>query len=235
MSRTFRLLGASATVACLLGAPGIASAQSFSFTPPAGVMSYRLAFVTSDTIAATSTDISTYNGFVTSEAALDTSLPSTTWTAIASTSSISAASNISCGATCDANDPIYLIDGTTEVATSAAALFAGTILNAIAEDENANSVAPGYVWTGSNADGSAATGDELGSSNPSFGDTGYTPYLLTIQPPLPYFYDSSATLPIFAISGEIDVPEPMSLSLLAMGGLATGMVRRLRRKRPVTA
>ena len=135
---------------------------------------YRLAFVTDDTTDATSSDITTYNSFVTAEAALNLSLPSTTWTAIASTSGVNAATNISCGSACDSNVPIFLVDG-TEVATSAAALFAGAILNPIDEDENGN-LLYGYVWTGSNADGTAATGNELGSSTPvlglnSFGST----------------------------------------------------------------
>jgi hypothetical protein len=50
------------------------------------------------------------------------------------------------------------------------------------------------------------------------------------------FHDyDDAVHPIYAISGVITTPtvsEPATLSVLALGGVATGLVRRLRRKRP---
>ena len=220
-----RLLGASATAACLLGVPGIARADLL-FTPPPGVTAYRLVFVTDDTTAATSSDISTYNAFVTADAANNALLPSTTWTAIASTASVDALTNTACSAACEANDPIFLVDG-TEIATSTTALFTTGILAFLDEDENGNPDSS-PVWTGTNSDGTAATGHELGSSRPEVG-ADETSAWLNGDGGRP----ASGLLPLYAISGEIDVsaPEPMSLSLLAFGGIATGLAGRFRRRR----
>src|ERR1700744_4626362 len=91
------LFGASAALACLLGLPAIARAD---FVPPPGVTDYRLIFVTADGTSATSANIADYNSFATSEAALDPNLPSTTWTAVASTDLVDAVSNIACTPDC---------------------------------------------------------------------------------------------------------------------------------------
>ena len=53
---------------------------------------------------------------VVAQAALNPAFPATTWTALASTAGQNAAANVSCGAACDSSDPIFLVDGTTEVA-----------------------------------------------------------------------------------------------------------------------
>ena len=51
------------------------------------------------------------------------------------------------------------------------------------------------------------------------------------------FNSSSSNFPLYAISGQLNVPastpEPMSGALLLVGGAATGLVRRLRRRQPV--
>jgi hypothetical protein len=148
--RNLSLLGVSAGLACLLGLPAVARAD---FVPPAGVTDYRLIFVTTDTTAATSSNIADYNSFATNEAEQNPDLPSTTWTAVASTDAVSAVSNIACTPDCS-NIPIFLVDG-TDVATSSTALFnAATVslLNGIDEDQKGTSVS-GYVWTGSFSDG----------------------------------------------------------------------------------
>jgi hypothetical protein len=216
-------LAVSVAAVCLLALPGPASAGSF--IPPVGVTSYRLAFVTDDKANGFSTNIASYNSFVTADAANNPSLPSTTWTAIASTASISASSNISCGGACSNLVPIFLIDG-TEVATSADAMFSGAILNTIDETEN-GVLSSSYVWTGSNADGSAATGHEMGSTGPVAGTDSSANFMFDV-----ITGTADASLPLYAISGKISVvPEPTSLSLLAFGGVVAGLLRKRGRRR----
>ena len=202
---------------------GTQDAQA-QFTLPSGLSAgstYRLVFLTSGATAATSTDISTYNSFVTAQAALNSSLPSTNWYAIASTATTSAAANIGCGGSCG-TDPVYLVNG-TEVVASAANLFAATptgwitLLSAINVFQNGQTdINPDYAWTGSLNDGSAAAA--LGSNFVSEGwsvvsDNGYLSSGFT---------DSNTTpLEMYAISGELTVPaavpEPGSMPLMASG------------------
>jgi hypothetical protein len=242
--RRMPLLGASAALACLLGLPAIARAD---FVPPPGVTDYRLIFVTADGIDATSANIADYNSFATSEAALNPNLPSTTWTAVASTDQVSAVSNIACTPDCS-NIPIFLVDG-SEVTTSSTALFntaTVSLLEGISEDQYGNSTG-GYVWTGSFSDGTAniQTFDqeifdstmgnggavEVGFSGPTDGaaidiGTGWF-----VGDPT----DGLTQEPIYAISGVISTPEPGTVSLLAFGGLMAGLARRFRRRhKPAT-
>jgi len=233
-SRDLPLWRMTAAIVCLLGMPVAANAGA-TFTQPdlATGSTYRLAFITSDPTTATSSDIATYNSFAASEAALNTSLPSTTWSAIASAGSTSAVMNLdaSCTGSC-LTDPIYLVDGTTVVATSQGNLFGGTILNQIIEDENGNPSSAFYVWTGSTSAGGISPNGALGAATAQVGSN---------LSPLTYGYvlqagnlafDTTGLHPIYAISGELTVvPEPVSGSLLLVGGAATGLVRRLRRKR----
>jgi hypothetical protein len=220
-------VGASLSAMCLLGVSSVALAS------PGGVAEYRLAFVTDADIAGSSADIATYNQFAATQAALNTSLPTTTWKAIVSTATMSAANNISCGAACNANVPIFLIGG-TEVATSTINLFRGSagIMNVIAEDENGASASGAYVWTGSNSDGTAATGHVMGESAPVFGwnEIGFPGFMFGYGET-----GESDTLPVYAISGALSaVPEPTSLSLLAFSGAAIGLMRKFRRRRRAT-
>jgi hypothetical protein len=218
-------LGASvAAVSLLVGAPCVARASE-----------YRLAFITSDTTEAESTQIATYNLFVTGEAALNPNLPTTTWTAIVSTPYEDAATNISCGSSCNGNVPIFLVDGTTEVATSTNALFSGSILNLI--DENPNGASSGYgsyVWTGSNSNGTAASGYQLGYSNPVTGWNYYTSDMINIG----FTYPDTDSLQLYAISGVLNTasatPLPAALPLFATGLGALGLFG-WRRKRKTAA
>jgi hypothetical protein len=235
--RNLSLLGASAGLACLLGLPAVARAD---FVPPAGVTEYRLIFVTADPTTATSSNIAEYNSFATSEAALNPDLPSTTWTAVASTDAVSAASNIACTPDCS-NIPIFLVDG-TKVATSSTALFSAatvSLLNGIDEDQNGNFVF-GYVWTGSFSDGtqniqtidSEPYDSTLGNGGPiEFGYAGNTDGTALDSGEE---WPADGSEPIYAISGVIStVPEPMTASLLGFAGIATGLVGKLRgRRRP---
>lgn len=228
LARDFPLLRVSATIVGLLGLPVAAQA---SFTPPnlPSGSAYRLIFVTSDTTDATSTAISTYNTFVTTAAGFDSTLPSTSWSAIASTSTTSALNNVDavCSTIGCQSAPIYLVDGTL-VANNQSDLFSQAAINPISEDENGTSYS-GYVWTGSTSGGNSSSA-AMGSASAEVGNN-------TFSFPSDYFdigfsYTNATKLPLYAISGQLTVPapEPMSGSLLLVGGVATGLVRRLRRK-----
>lgn len=90
---------------------------------PAGTQ-YRLVFVTSTTLAVTSSDIGTYNNFVNSLA----NTPGgpldglSTWTAIASTAAVAAEDNTSTNPGVSTGVPIYNLGGDL-VASSNAALL----------------------------------------------------------------------------------------------------------------
>jgi hypothetical protein len=114
--------------------------------------------VTTGTYTATDTSIATYNADVMSDAALNASLPTTTWTAVGSTSAVNAIDNIACTPDCS-SDPIYLVNG-TEVASSATTasgeLFSGALMTAIDVAENGTTV-DNHVWTGATEGGRGVT------------------------------------------------------------------------------
>ena len=236
LSTRFTLAGIAASAA-LMALPG--AAQAGAYTPPASLNPgdhYRLIFVTSTSIDATSSDIATYNSFVSTAAALNPALPSTTWMAIASTATVNAIDNIACTPSC-ASDPIFLVDN-TEVAASSTALWAAdttALLHAINLTESGSTTLPTingnpYAWTGSSKDGTGYTGYTLGTASPIFGG-----YNGTNQGFIANYNTSSAfSGPLYAISSELtvpSVPEPAALSLLASGGLLTFLAGRLRRQR----
>ena len=154
-------------LACLLAAFAVASlglaseSLAVPITVPTGLSpgaQYRLAFVTSTTRDATSSNIADYNAFVTATANAVPELAAlgTTWTAIASTSSVYAQDNTSTnpGIT---GVPIYLLNDTL-LASDNANLWGGwgssPLVNPLRYDENAVLLGDVYVWTGTDADGS---------------------------------------------------------------------------------
>jgi hypothetical protein len=110
-----RQLSVIAATALLLGATGDGLAQPT--TVPSGLSpgdKYRLAFVTSTTRDATSSDIADYNAFVTAVANTVPALTElgTTWTAIGSTAAVDARDNTNTNPGNAEGVPIYLLDGT---------------------------------------------------------------------------------------------------------------------------
>jgi hypothetical protein len=195
--------------------------------------SYRLVFITSTTDSASSSTISDYNSFAATAADSVTALMDlpATWSAIVSTSTESALSNI--GGASDV--PIFLLDG-DEAAAGTASLFSGTLLNPIDIDENGKALPGGSkVWTGSNADGSAATG-YLGSSDPEYGIDSDTSSLwiadgTSVSNSVGHnLYVISSVLTIAGTQqndpGGASIPEPSTIGLAALGGAVLLLARR---------
>ena len=219
-----------ATIACW-SSIGIASVIPPSGLAPAS--QYQLIFVTAGpqpqqdlggTIFGTSTDIATYNAFVAAQAAINPSLPTTTWHAVVSTSAINANVNAPSNGL-----PVYNTHGEL-VAPAATGLYTSVLTTAIRYDQNGltayTSVNPAAnLWTGSDTAGNAAT--PLGTATPTYGNALMTDsrwvngstYGATLLP-----------LHLYALSGPITVvPEP-STSLLT-GSAAVLVTFALRRRR----
>ena len=152
----------------------------------------------------------------------------TTWTAIGSTSSVDAIDNTSTtGAGTDIG--IYLLND-TQIATSYADLWDGTIATFFNVDEQGDSAPYGneQVWTGTDGDGTANVGNQLGTAEPRFGKTNQDAtanwWISRLDGSS---WPATDTYHLFAMSGVLTVPEPSSTALLGLGGLAL-MLRRKR-------
>jgi hypothetical protein len=201
-------------------------------TIPPGLVAgdtYRLAFVTSATTDATSSDISVYNTFVQNLANAVPALNAlnATWTAIASTQNVNAVDNIDWQS---ATDMIYGLNGTFVSGPSSLLFFDsndGFFAAPIPTDEDGNPIVSGIVvWTGTSRVGtntvngccSAPLGD---GSNSFAGVTGtanvFGAWVSTGD------VDTNDHL-LYAISSELTVPEqtpePATGALMLVGALA---------------
>ena len=145
-------------VAIALLASAIPPVNAAPLTVPTGLAvgtQYRLAFVTSGTTDAVSTDINTYNSFVTAQANLVSELSAlaTTWKAIASTLTTAARDNTGTNITVPGNTgvPIFLLDG-TKLADDNADLWDGSVDNPLNVDQNGATLNTD-VWAGTRFDG----------------------------------------------------------------------------------
>ena len=121
--------------------------------------SYRLAFLTSDTIDATSDDINVYNTFVDG---LGDLVIASDWRAIASTPTVDARDNTGTNPNFSVGVPISLLNDSL-LANNNADLWDGFIINALEIQDTGASFASG-VWTGSAFSGQGLAGFELGGS-----------------------------------------------------------------------
>ncbi len=194
---------------------------------------YRLMFRTTLTHDATSNDISVYNAFVTSVSNANATLAAlgTTWMAVGSTDTVDARDNTNTNPLTDTGVPIYLLDGTTKIADNNADLWDGTIDAFIERDENGDLNQGGSVFTGSVADGTAATfaalGTGFGFSNAGLPNATNSNWIAASAPA------TTTSLTFFAISGLIEegvalppLSEPGTLAVFGLSLLGLSIVRR---------
>ena len=143
---------------------------------------YRLVFISSTTIDATSTDIDVYNTHV-QNAANNVGLGSVNWYAIASTTNTNALVNTKTS-NLDTDGAFFKIDGSSVVSTSISDFWDGkhnyapenpSHNQSINLDENGNPFLTlangvpwrqyGPTWTGTNPDGTSEIGKELGQND----------------------------------------------------------------------
>ena len=232
-SRFFLAVSFVSLLFVLLPAPAIADMWD---VPVAPGESFRWVFVTSLTIDATSTEISTYNNKV--NKAADVATPITgvlgkstiadiEWMAIASTETINAKDNIA-----KSDAPIYTPTSHL-VANDYDDLFDEYILYPISQTEKVNVIYEGYVWTGSDRFGNKYPGKELGKSTDElsmFGVSDRTPWYWIEYNDVGKY--AEVQYPLYAISEELTVvPVPSALILGATGLLSSTLgLKRLRRK-----
>jgi len=175
--------------------------------------------------------IGAYNSFVTSAATAvpELSALGTSWTAIASTSSMSARTNTG---TTGTGVPIYRLDG-TRIADNYADLWDGSIAAPLQIDENGAAVGtPRGVWTGSNQDGSSHPLYELGaaSSMQGYANNGGSAWIAWSS------FSSGGDARLYGMSGTLTaVPEPGPFTLMALcatSGLVVRWARGRRKRRP---
>ncbi len=223
-----------------LVASTVSARADLILTAPAGLepgQQFQIAFVTDGTILALSTSISTYNSFVNNDAATQANGSVyyndqlVTFSAIASTSTVSATSNIGVNSA-----PVYLADGTLiadSTTTGAGGLWSGSLLAPLDEDLT-RTVSANYVWTGSDPDGTADPIYPLGSSDGVTvgGDDSATDSTWDGKG---LWFSGGETFQVYGISDVLTVaavPEPSSMLLTLMGlGAAFGW-RLARRRKP---
>mgnify|MGYP001194902837 CR=1 FL=1 len=195
---------------------------------------YRLAFVTSTTGVATSTDIADYNSFVTAAANLEPLLVAlgTSWNVIGGTLTVSARTNTATDPTPpgDTGVPIYLVND-TKLVDHYDDLWDGNIDIPFNINENADAVTS-FVFTGSSWPGTIAVHRPLGFN----GSEGTSWIGQTSFPTIKWMIggtesDTTRALPFYAISGVLIVPEPGSLVLTSIGAVGLIGFGRRRRKR----
>lgn len=205
---------------------GTGLAHAAAITVPAGLNpgdQYRLVFVTADTRAATSSNISDYDSFVTAEANSSAALLAlgTTWVAIGSTDTVNAFDHIGGSFAI----PIYNLAGSL-VATGSSDLWDGTIGAPIAYDQNGNHIST-QAWAGTSSNGQKSF-NPLGTSSSvvaTYGSTTLTNSAWIFNGQI----GQTTPLQLYGISGTLTVPgavpEPSTLGLVGLVVAVAGLMR----------
>ena len=201
---------------------------------------YRLAFVTSTTLKALSSDISVYNTFVDDVAELVPELAALNqdWKVIASTGTVDARDNTSTVPSTITGGslgvPIFLLND-TKLVDSNDDLWDGNIDVAFAVNQMGDAMAWDTVWTGTGSDGVGVGGKQLGADTVLYGrNWALTEAWVdwsTLSP-------SSSVAHLYAISGELSVaavPEPGSITLMAIGAVGLMGFGRIRKRQTATS
>ena len=243
----------------VLASQGSAFAGPIAIQAPTGLKNgdqFRIIFVTPDKISAVSTNISTYDNFVNTEAAGATYNGQTIhWSAVGSTDSVDAKVHIG-----QTNTAVYQANG-TEVAvsdTGTGLWSGGDLIAQPTQDLAGNSYTSGTVWTGTsgigteyntfvNGQGTVYWG--LGATN-NVTENGIT-YINNVEVGSLHStvggYDwislgfgvglapRTNTYQVYGISDVLTVntapvPEPSTLLISGLGVLAIGVAQRFRKK-----
>jgi hypothetical protein len=196
-----------------------ASLANADVIPPIGLApgsEYQLILVTADTTNAISTNISTYNTFVSTEAALNSGLPAATWYAVGSTETVNANVNAPNVMADGSYLPVYNTAGILVSSNASGGLYAGSILSPVGYNQYGSSD-NAQVWTGSAADGVAEkltpTLGALGTANVEYGaaNLGGGSWLQrNIQEP-------ALPNPLYGLSSPITVPSPEPATITLFG------------------
>jgi hypothetical protein len=178
---------------------------------------FRVIFVTSGTRDATSSNLAEYDTFVQGYAPAGLS---TTWRAIGSAAGINARDHTSTMPGTDgAGIPIFNIHGEL-LADNYADLWDGTLQNAVTYNQAGVSLGFATVWTGTLSDGRAVRSPlALGDSQPLVGANWRTSSLW-IDTGLDTNTVQHHVYGISDVITAVPVPEPSSLALGVMAGLA---------------
>lgn len=207
------------------------SSQAAVITTPSGLNpgdQYRLAFVTSGTTNATSTNVATYNNFVSSAATAVPELNAlgTNWNVIGSTGSIEALQNAATPK--PGGLPIYLLND-TKLADDYDDLWDASIDVQFNITESGSVLSNALVLTGTEIDGGAEAAFPLGGNvlplQTRTGNTSLTTNGWVFSTLTPVATQGS----LYAISSVLTVvPEPSSflLGLVGAGVLGVGPVFR---------
>ncbi len=220
----------------VLNTSGINPATGLEWAPGD---TYRLVFVTSTTTAVTSTEISTYNTFVNTVADSSTTFPDlgdVNWSIVGSTATVAARDNTGTNPGSGTGVPVLRMDGFA-IANNNADLWNGIVAThvtgqnylAVHLNENGGATIDERVRTGSNSNGTAAA-QSLGSVGNVQTGRNFTPDFYNGYNGTIWMADWSASGDgrVYAMSEVLTVaiPEPSSLALIGLGGLAL-----LRRRR----
>lgn len=179
---------------------------------------YQLVFVSANGRDATSNNIADYNQFVAQEAAANSLLPITTWSAIASTSTINAISN----ATTFTSVPIYNTHG--QLVANGTSDFWFPVHSSLINYDQYGLLTEGYVWTGTNPNGTAA--NYLGSAS-QVATYGRSEVAAPGEWTFASIQANFVVYPFYSLSAPITVPvpEPGALELLVSAVLVlSGML-----------